>query len=47
MMKKHFEAPSVSRLGTVAELTLQGGPLNHTDVPHGTPSNGDPTNVMS
>ncbi len=45
--KKAFEAPCVEKLGTVAELTLAGGPLYHTDVPRGTNDNGNPDNVLS
>lgn len=36
-MKKIFESPEVTRLGTVAELTKTNNSAEITDVPQGSP----------
>jgi hypothetical protein len=43
--KKSYEAPKLEVHGTVTELTQSGGG-NQTDVPVGTPVNGNVNNVI-
>ena len=38
---KRYAAPSITAAGSVRALTAQGGGTEETDVPLGTPSNGD------
>ncbi|QJQ94019.1 MULTISPECIES: hypothetical protein [Halomonadaceae] len=44
--KMAFEQPRIERVGTVGEITLQGGAIQVTDVPQGTPVDGNLDNVL-
>lgn len=42
---KRYVTPSITAAGSVRALTAQGGGTDESDVPLGTPANGDLANI--